>query len=269
MGRVRGAQAGISQRTEGRGLDLDTRIANLVAATARGTVIEQEMLRTGVLAMGVPLTANPGTSKPQTVILETRRTTYFKRFRDQVPRLYQAYKQDRYAPPLNEVVAWRLAHAMGDPWDQLVPTAVLRKIDGLGGALVNHKDGIVDYHVLQQAKRQVAAAAFWDALIGNQDRNMRNFRYDADAKRLGLIDHGFCFARPGDPINGGSFFLEQRRRDNQVGLLQTELSAIEQLLDTGDAHGLRAFLPADRVDALEERARVMYAKRCLPLPGAF
>ena len=82
-------------------MDLDTRIANLVAATAYGTAIEQEMLRTGVLAMGPPLTGNPGTSKPLTVILDTRRVTYFKRFRDQVPRLYQAYKQDRYSPPLN------------------------------------------------------------------------------------------------------------------------------------------------------------------------
>jgi hypothetical protein len=250
-------------------MDIDTRIANLVAATAHGTAIEQELLRTEVLAIGPLITPNVGTSAPPVAFLKTRREAYFKRFCDQVPRLCAHYKQDRMDVPLNEVVAWRLAYAMGAPWDQLVPTAVLRKIDGFGGALINGKPGSVDYNALTEAKAQTKAAGFFDALIGNQDRNARNFRYDTTNKRLGLIDHGFAFARPGDPINNGSFFFGQRRLANEYSLTAAEHAALDALVQSGDLHGLRGFLPVDRVDALEARAQGMLRSGCLPAVGLF
>jgi hypothetical protein len=41
-------------------------------------------------------------------------------------------QQDRSEANVHEVVAWRLANALGNPWDQLVPTAVLRTFDDIG-----------------------------------------------------------------------------------------------------------------------------------------
>lgn len=252
-------------------MDIDTRIANLTAATAHGATIEHELLRAGILAIAPVLTQHPGSSRPLAAVLETRRISFFKRFRDQNVRLCSDYGQHPYDVPLNEVVAWRLAHAMGHPWDQLVPTAVLRQIDGHGGALINQKDGIVDLAVFDGAKGQVLAAAFWDALIGNQDRNSGNYRYDAKAHRLGLIDHGFCFARPGDHSNYGSYFLGHRRRNHQqgTGITAQERHALQALIDSGDLHGLRSYLPADRCDALEARATEMLRAGCLPLVHVF
>jgi hypothetical protein len=152
---------------------------------------------------------------------------------------------------------------MGDPWRQLLPTAVLRVIDHNGGALINDKLGRVDSAVFTEAAGQVAGAAFWDALIGNQDRNMRNFRYDSMHKRLGLIDHGFVFARPADPINRSSYFLAERRRQGVVTISPREQEALDELL-ASDLHGLREFLAADRANALEARAQRMLSTRCLP-----
>jgi hypothetical protein len=250
-------------------MDIDTRIANLVAATVTGTPIEQELLRAPVIALASPITKSTGTSAPPLVILETRRSCFFKRFRDQVPRICANYRHHPYDVPLNEVATWRLAWAMGNPWRQLLPTSVFRKIEEAGGALINAKHGIIDYDVFAQAPAQVAAAAFFDALVGNQDRNAGNFRYDAATKRLGLIDHGFVFARPGDPINNGSFFAAHRRHQNQLGLTQRELEALEHLLGTDDLHGLRGFIAHDRAEALEARAEKMLGSKCLLGVGAF
>ena len=249
-------------------MNLTDRIANLQAATARGIAIEQELLREDIIAAAPAITSSPGSSAPLLVVLETGRSAFFKRFCDQDPNLCSQYGHHPFDVPVNEVAAWRLAYAMGNPWRRLLPTAVLRTIDNAGGALINEKPGKVDNNVFE-AESQVAAAAFWDALIGNQDRNARNFRYDAAHQRLGLIDHGFAFARPGDPINQSSFFLAHRRtRAGEGTLRQNERDALEELLDE-DLHELREFVAPDRAEAgggsaLAARARRMSASRCLP-----
>lgn len=251
-------------------MNIDERIANLVAATIRSTPIEQELLREDIIAMAPVMTANPGATAPLVVILDTRRVAYFKRFRDQNPNLCQQYRHDRVDVPLNEVTAWRLAWAMGDPWRQLLPTAVVRRIDGSGGALINQKDGTPDPDAFTDAAGQVMAAALFDALIGNQDRNLLNFRYDATSTRLGLIDHGFAFARPGDFVNGSAFVAARRLAPAPAGVItDREERALEALLQSGDLHGLRRFLTANRADALEERARRMLGRRCLLGVGDF
>lgn len=239
-----------------------------MAATAHGTAVEQDLLRTPVIAVGHHLTQHPGSSAPPVVVLETRRTAFFKRFRDQSPTICAHYQHDPYDVPLNEVVAWRLAEALGGVWRQLVPTSVLRKIEGHGGALMNHRLGTVDHAVFTDAPAQAGAAGFWDALVGNQDRNAGNYRYDASNRRLGVIDHGFCFARPGDPMNS-ALFLAARRRQNQHPITSAERSVLEALVHSDDLHGLRGFLAADRVQALENRAQRMLSTGCLPTPSTF
>lgn len=251
-------------------MNIDERIANLVGATARSTPIEQELLREPIIAMAPIMTLNPGTTTPLVVILETRRTAYFKRFRDQNANLCNQYGHERIEVPLNEVTAWRLAFAMGDPWRQLLPTAVIRKIEGNGGALINEKAGKPDLDAFADATGQVMAAAFFDALTGNQDRNLLNFRYDATSKRLGLIDHGFTFARPHDFVNGSAFVVARKLAGPPVALIaDRERRALQALLDSGDLHGLRAFLDSDRADAVESRAERMLTTRCLLGVGDF
>lgn len=253
-------------------LTIDDRIANLVAATARGTAKEQELQREPILEVGVAISdTTVNTSAPPLVVLDTSESAFHKRFCDQRVPLCKLYAQDPIEAVLNEVIAWRLAYALGHPYRQLVPTAVLRKIDGLGGALVRDRKGKNDRAAYLEATGQVMAAGFWDALVGNQDRNTRNYRYQADEKRLGLIDHGFVFARPGDPRNqhADAFLSFRRRQTNGHTLTPRELTVIEVLLDSGDLHGLRGFLPTDRADALEARARGMLTSKLLPAVGAF
>jgi hypothetical protein len=96
-------------------LDVDERISNLVAASAAsGTAIEQELYGE-VIEIAPVITSSTGTSHPLLAILETRQSAFFKRFCDQNANLCRQYGHDRMDPPLNEVAAWRLAYALGDP----------------------------------------------------------------------------------------------------------------------------------------------------------
>lgn len=247
-------------------MDLQERINNLMAATAIGTAIEQDLLRAGVITMGAALTATGGTSAPPLVILDTRRTAFFKRFQDQRPNVCSHYGHQSFDVPLNEVAAWRLAFAMGDPWRQLLPTAVFRKINNAGGALINDRKAKADSQVFRDATGQVAAAAFWDALVGQQDRNQQNFRYDRLTRTLALIDHGFVFARPGD-ICTSALFLGARLPSDQA-LTDVEQSVLRDLL-AKDLHGLRTFIEPARADALGKRAETMLQTGQLLAPSAF
>jgi len=253
-------------------MDINARINNLcAAAAATRSQVERELLRAPVIVVGPHQTQHPGSSAPLVTILatgETTRTAYFKRFCDQVPALCGHYGQDRVEAPMNEVIAWRLADAMGDPWRRLVPASVLRKHDGRGGTLINEKPGEARANsAIACGTQEADAAAFWDALIGNQDRNLGNFRYDGSTGHLGLIDHAFSFARPGDLANS-SVYLAVRHSAGRADITSAEHGALRLLLDSGNLHGLRGYLPADRANALEARAQAMAAGH-LPVPGAF
>jgi hypothetical protein len=247
-------------------MDLQERINNLMAATAVGTAVEQDLLRAGVITMGTAITATGGTSAPPLVILDTRRTAFFKRFRDQRPNICARYGHDPFDVPLNEVAAWRLAFAMGDPWRQLVPTAVFRKINDAGGALINDRKAKADLRVFAEAGGQAAAAGFWDSLIGQQDRNTQNFRYDRSTRTLAVIDHGFSFARPGDLCNSAIF--AHARHQSSPAISPDERAALEALR-IADLHGLREFIAPDRASALERRSTEMLRTGRLPMPGQF
>ncbi|HEX3722789.1 MAG TPA: hypothetical protein VHV31_08355, partial [Nitrolancea sp.] len=247
-------------------MDLQERISNLMAATAVGTAVEQDLLRAGIITMGAALTATGGTSAPPLVILDTRRTAFFKRFRDQRPNICARYGHAPFDVPLNEVAAWRLAFAMGDPWRQLVPTAVFRKINDAGGALINDRKAKADLSVFAEAGGQAGAAGFWDSLLGQQDRNTQNFRYDRATRTLALIDHGFSFARSGDLCNS-TIFAHARHQSSPV-LSAGERAALEKL-NAADLHGLRGFIAADRAMAFERRATEMLRTGRVLAPGQF
>jgi hypothetical protein len=250
-------------------MSLQGRINNLQQATATGSPLEHLLLNDKVLTIAKNGTANAGVSSTYLVILESRRQAIFKPFGGQHPNACVNYQQDAFEAVTHEVVAWRLAHALGSPWDQLVPTAVLRGIDGAGpGVLINWRRGSPDPAVFDGARAQACAAGFWDALIGQQDRHATNFRYDAEARRLALIDNSFAFARPND-LHNQSLFLAYRRSQHMTKLSQREIQAVEAILESDDLLGLRLFLADDRAEALESRAKGMRTRKMLPLPGDF
>ena len=107
------------------------------------------------------------------------------------------------------------------------------------------------------------------ALIGQQDRNARNFRFDHVSRRLALIDHGFTFARPGDLANASIFLAMRRMEPGGQTLTTREMEVLDELLDSGDLHGLTRYLPGDRSLAMEQRALRMQKTRLLPAVTAF
>jgi hypothetical protein len=248
---------------------LQDRINRLQAATAYGPALEQLMLREPVLSVAATATSHPGASVTFVVVFESRRQAILKPFGGQNPNACANYNQDTQECLTHEVVAWRLAHALGDPYDQLLPTAVLRDVPGAGpGVLVNFRDGGADPAVFNEAPAQAYATAFWDALIGQQDRHGANFRYDPTARRLAAIDSAFAFARPGDFINNGSMFIEYRHGSSDGMLDDDEKNALQQLADH-DLYGVRDFLARDRGDALRDRVDRMLASGRLPASGEF
>lgn len=250
------------------GAELQERVNRLQAATARGTSLEHSLLRDAAIDVTPNGTANKGSAPTWVVTLDTRRQAIFKPLGRILETVAVIYRQDRVGANLHEVVAWRLAHALGDPWDQLVPTAVLRTFSGIGpGVLINRRAGLPDRKVFEEAPGQVKAAAFWDALIGQQDRHNTNYRYDSGSRRLALIDNAFAFACPGDYLHA-ALFMAWRKSKHKDQLLASEIAALEKLMEH-DLYGIAQFLEPDRANALRVRAQKMLDSKRLPMPNAF
>ena len=112
-----------------------------------------------------------------------------------------AYGQDSLVDiGVHEVAAWWLAHELGSPWSELVAPAVwfdppgatdIREsgpvVLGMGGSASLPQPGA-------GFDQLIADAAFFDALIGAQDRHDENLRAATPPPSLGLIDHGYAFA---------------------------------------------------------------------------
>jgi hypothetical protein len=196
----------------------------------------------------------------------------------------RAYGQDSPVDVgIHEVAAWQLARELGLPWSEMVAPAVWHDppgvadirssgpvILGMGGSALLPEPGA-------GFDRLVSDAAFFDALIGAQDRHDQNLRAQTPP-RLGLIDHGYAFARPGDLHNAyptAGFFLRMRFGERRfrlphgpvldysgVGPLSTSLDAREQdaiarLAGHRDLLGVAELLNDDRADALRDRVARM------------
>lgn len=259
------------------------RLAEAAGATSR----ERELLEADMVSIEVHGTspAHQGANRTHKVELDIRsgagRIAFFKSAVGQDPSLARRYRHAPRDVPLNEAIAWRLAHALGEPFDELVPTCVVRELEvprgGIWarlsrrrrvqpGALIDRKRGKPLWDEVVDETDLVDHAAFWDALVGQQDRHTSQFRYRAG--RLGLIDHGYAFARSGDPLNATAF-LRERLNEGRGRLRPEELDVLDRLLESGDLCGIDAFLPAGRADAFEQRARRMMSGRRLLPPGEF
>jgi hypothetical protein len=188
---------------------------------------------------------------------------YFKPANGLSIRTLDLFRQTRASSTLGEAAAWRLAVALGEPYRDLVAPCVVRFLDEIDdgpGALSLHRPGEIESdEPIRRLLDVVCDAAFFDCLIGQQDRHSGNWLWDADGAKLALIDHGCAFARRGDPCNRQRL-ASARRAHGRLALTERETDIAERLRDSADLLGLAAFLDQDRTDSLRARAAAMAAK---------
>jgi hypothetical protein len=223
---------------------------------------EHALLKSGVLLPSVSL--GGGANGTYEYELSDGSHAWHKPFGELYESTAKWYGQLAALQPVHEVVAWQLAKCLGPPYEELVPPCVLRDVDGELGSLALNAPGKspvgrVDFRVSPQWRD----AAFFDALIGQQDRHRRNFFMDGD--QIHLIDHGFSFALPGDPCNQ-SVFVEAAAGETLTG---AERDVLARLIGSGDLLGLRSCLSPDRAAALESRARSMLSDGWIPGAGEY
>jgi hypothetical protein len=191
---------------------------------------------------------------------------------------------------LNEGLAWQLAKELGEPYTELVPTAVWREIPNMRDLLLDanpagverprelygedYNAGILIEYVpgrpaiepfTGQFARQAADAAFVDALNGQQDRHLNNFRWDDRAEQLHLIDNGFAFP-PRDATLNESAFLKWRTLSGDIHIgsqtINSQLTEHEQallhtVLENRSLEPMAAMLGDERGSMLLDRAETM------------
>jgi hypothetical protein len=231
----------------------------------QGSAYEDHLLREGVLTYQTHQTANPGTSVTMRVHLDDGRDAFHKPFHGVEATLAAAYGHRPEEPPLHECLAWRVAFALGDHYRDLVAACVIREIDGAFGSLSALAFGTPDLvAAIREAPEQCSAAAFFDALIGQQDRHDANLRWDDDAGQLRLIDHGFAFKRADDILNNG-VILGWRLRRASASLTDEEVACLERVRD-GELDEILEILDPVRADDLRSRAATMLVQGALIQP---
>jgi hypothetical protein len=179
------------------------------------------------------------------------------------------YDHTPMSTTISECAAWQLAKQLGEPWSEMVVPTVLKFAElpdtgkmefGAAGLFRGGNVGKRGFYPL--VPDQASAGAFFDALIGQQDRNKGNVMWYEERQRIYLIDHSFSFGKPGGN-RGASDLLEWRWGHGSQELTQDELAALNKLLGSGDSLTLARFVQPERLAALRERAERMFASRRL------
>ena len=173
------------------------------------------------------------------------------------------YDHTPVSTTISECAAWQLAKQLGSPWNDLVVPTVMKfpshpetHTPMVGAASLFRGGNVGKQGFYGAVPEQVSAAAFFDALIGQQDRNTGNVLWYEERQVIYLIDHAFSFARAG-ANHGASDLVQWRWSHASLELTEHERDALGELLDSGDLLTLRRFLDPARADALEARARRM------------
>jgi DNA-binding XRE family transcriptional regulator len=153
-----------------------------------------------------------------------------------------AYGQTDETPPLHEAVSWRLAVALGPPWDEIVVPCVLREYASEDGSLSLRAIGWPRDTAPTLNPTWCLPAAFFDSLIAQQDRHDGNWRWDGN--QLTLIDHGYTFALPRAILNYSDFVAARHGR-GAASLLTEEHDGLDRLLSDSDLLGMARFLLPD------------------------
>jgi hypothetical protein len=266
-----------------------------VLFAAQGSPFEDHLLHMPIIGVTPLVGPDAGRNQVDLVTLGDGSQAYFKSFRGVNVAVAGYYGHHPDETPIQEAVAWRLAYVLGGPVADIVAPCVLRTVEDHAGALSAKRLGINDaFAVLEEARKQCLAAAFFDSLIAQQDRHRGNYRWHKrrwtrllpsrsvraletrlrggrqPALGLGLIDHGFAFARPGkarEDVCWETEFVRWRWERNEQALRRWERKALERLLASTDLHGIAIYLEADRALALARRARLMLENRAILKPG--
>jgi hypothetical protein len=173
------------------------------------------------------------------------------------------YDHTPVSTTIAECAAWQLAKQLGVPWSELVVPTVMKfprhpetNAAMVGAASVFRGGGVGKRGFYAAIPDQVSAAAFFDALIGQQDRNTGNVLWYEERQVIYLIDHSFSFARAG-ANHGASDLVQWRWGHGSRGLTKGETDSLAKLLESPDLLTLRRFLDPERAEALETRARRM------------
>jgi hypothetical protein len=190
--------------------------------------------------------------------------------RDPHPRIgMPVYEYFGHADPaavaVNEAAAWRLARAMGPPYETLVATSVIRwlrsepGIPADWGALTRLAEGPSGRIEPLEDPDLCDPAAFFDCLIGQQDRHAGNFRFDLRTGILTLIDHGYSF--PGGQWHlNDSAFLRERYGAGRAALTSQETELLRSLPALEVWGELLMVLRDDQAAALEWRRAEMLSR---------
>jgi hypothetical protein len=201
-------------------------------------------------------TASGGTNETLRVQLSNGMVGYHKSFDGLNDSIARAFGQTSAQQCVHEVAAWQLARGLGGPWDEIVPPAVVREVNGKLGSFALERPGKPGARLDVKVSPEWRSAAFFDSLIGQQDRHGLNYLVAGD--RVTLIDHGYAFARPGDYKNHSSL-VSARRREKDAKLSYDERDALNRLLASKDLFGLERSLEPARAQALRARAQRMLA----------
>lgn len=197
-----------------------------------------------------------GTNTTAKVVLDNGMVGYFKDFEGLEHDLAEDFGQDSAQQPIHEVAAWVTAREMGPPWSEMVPPVVLREVGAQLGSFALERPGIPHRQPKDVDAGDARAAAFYDALVGQQDRHPANYLVSGD--RVALIDHGYTFATEGDYANWSHFQASRLRGENAQELLDArEIDALDRFLGSEDSWGLKGLLEDDRLAAMRARATTM------------
>jgi hypothetical protein len=233
-------------------VNIDSQIAAVKAA--QGTLPgEQRMLGEAFFGSPAP-TSSPGMNTTMQLELAGGAIVFHKPFSGVDVANAIAFGQTDETPPLHEAVAWRLAAALGSPWQEIVAPCVLRDYAGEDGSLSLQASGWPRDAAPTLNPTWCLPAAFFDSLIAQQDRHDGNWRWNGE--RLTLIDHGYAFALSGTFVNYSDFVVA-RHAHGAAALFTEERDALTRLLADADLLGMARFLLSDRARALADRARLM------------
>ena len=225
------------------------------------------------------------------VMLDDRTLAVWKPLGGVEPITAAAYGHTPTDTAINEAAAWQVAKHLGEPFTELVPTAVWRELPNVRELLIeanpkrhprpedvyndNYDRGVLIEYVpghpnlepfTAQFAVQASDAALFDALIGQQDRHTTNFRWDEGTERLHLIDNGFAFPYANAPA-ADSVFLQWRSLNGRLGLNEMlpnigarridERATLEHLQRSGALPQIAGLLREDRGACLLDRCQTM------------
>ncbi|MCL2470371.1 MAG: hypothetical protein FWF25_01320 [Propionibacteriaceae bacterium] len=211
--------------------------------------------RERALLDGVPVSSqdfSQGVNETVRWEMDTGEVGYFKPFSGIDQSTADVFGQDESFQPIHEAAAWQLAKRLGQPYTDLVPACVLREVKGEMGSFAEARPGVKQDDFRRSPHWE--DAAFYDDLIGQQDRHAGNYLMDGD--RLSLIDHGFTFGNAGDSVNR-SEIQQARSALPSRDLTDSERALLTRLVASPSLLGIRRMLSKDRAGALRDRAERM------------